>query len=311
MRQLGLDPAAGLARVAADEQPGCGTAHLAVGVRQRAHERGAEPPDRRRIERILAGGAADAVGAEQSRWRDSFSFLHWRFCTLNRRRIDMRHASLIRGGRVHGEHVVARAEAGEIDVGAHRIFVRAATALRGCRAGRRPRPPAWPARRGARPGSAGERDGFARSAPRARAGSGRAPTRCAASSGAARDRAGRRSPRSSAIPAASATEIVSVSASRARLTALSGPTISTRSGRPIPCRRHSRERVCLPSTATTGTSRVTEGSNDQRNRGRVDLHHFDAERHAHLLRRQRKQPVARHAPRGGRAPRRCRRPPRG
>src|SRR3954447_8566303 len=48
------------------------------------------------------------------------------FCTgdadLDRCRIDMSHAGLIRGGGVHREHVVARPETGDIDVGAHGIF---------------------------------------------------------------------------------------------------------------------------------------------------------------------------------------------
>ena len=50
MRELGLDPCARFARVAADEQRG----GRLRAVRQRAHERRAEPPDRRRIERIAA-----------------------------------------------------------------------------------------------------------------------------------------------------------------------------------------------------------------------------------------------------------------
>ena len=61
VRELGLDPGARLARVAADEQmrrPGA--------VRQRAHERRAEPPDGGSIEWVLAGRPADAVGSEQT-----------------------------------------------------------------------------------------------------------------------------------------------------------------------------------------------------------------------------------------------------
>ena len=59
VRELGLDPAARLARVAADEQ-----LRRRGTVRQRPHQRGAEPAHRRRIERRLARDTADAVGAE-------------------------------------------------------------------------------------------------------------------------------------------------------------------------------------------------------------------------------------------------------
>ena len=68
VRQLALDPRARFARVAADQQPGPfrGIRPLAAR-RHRAHERCAQPPDGRRIERVTAGDAADAVGAEQLR----------------------------------------------------------------------------------------------------------------------------------------------------------------------------------------------------------------------------------------------------
>jgi hypothetical protein len=60
VRELGFDPAAGLAGIAADEK-----LRRLGAVRQRTHERRAEPADRRRIEWRVTRGAANAVGPEQ------------------------------------------------------------------------------------------------------------------------------------------------------------------------------------------------------------------------------------------------------
>ena len=63
VRELAADPLARLARVAPDEQP-----VFARGPWQRAHERGAQAADGRRIERRDAGAPAHAVCSEESFW---------------------------------------------------------------------------------------------------------------------------------------------------------------------------------------------------------------------------------------------------
>jgi hypothetical protein len=59
-RQLALDPLARLPRVASDENP-----QRPTGMTHRAHERAAEASDRLMVERIFAGLAANAIGAEE------------------------------------------------------------------------------------------------------------------------------------------------------------------------------------------------------------------------------------------------------
>ena len=65
-----FDPAARFPGVAANEQP-----RRLNAVRQRAHQRSAKAADRRWIQRVLAGDATNAVGAEETRGR--ISVWHW------------------------------------------------------------------------------------------------------------------------------------------------------------------------------------------------------------------------------------------
>ena len=72
MSQFSFDPGARLPRVAPDEQAG---PRGAGG--QRAHQRGAQSPNRVVIEGKAAGGSANTVRPEQSRnRRDGVSFWH-------------------------------------------------------------------------------------------------------------------------------------------------------------------------------------------------------------------------------------------
>ena len=68
VRQRGFNPVAGFAGVAPDQQTRC----RRRAVRQRPDQRRAEPPCRRRVERIAAGDAAHAVGSKEAGDRVSF-----------------------------------------------------------------------------------------------------------------------------------------------------------------------------------------------------------------------------------------------
>ena len=69
--QLGLDPRARFARVAADQEP-----RQLGRMRQRPNQCRSQPADSGGIERRLAGDAADAVGSKKSR-RSGISLRHW------------------------------------------------------------------------------------------------------------------------------------------------------------------------------------------------------------------------------------------
>ena len=96
VRELGLDPGAGLARVAADQQ-----ARRLGAVRQRPHERGAEPPDRRR-------DRADSRRPSRARRRfrtgavRAMSVFDTGDSHLHGRGLDARDAGVVRRVDVHG-----------------------------------------------------------------------------------------------------------------------------------------------------------------------------------------------------------------
>ena len=80
VRKLPFDPDARLARITANQQPRRGRSGAA---RQGAHQRRPDTANRRRVERVRAGRAADTVGAKESRdldgarvFRFAFSFGH-------------------------------------------------------------------------------------------------------------------------------------------------------------------------------------------------------------------------------------------